>query len=732
MGEKSPGSTPLPPSSAALMRAPAQLNAILETVGEAVIAVDETQTIILVNRALEATWGYERDELLGNSVHMLMPPEYVAAHDAAFFRRLSQGRADGPELHVETEGLHKDGHRFPVELRFTTVEVDGQLLVTATARDISRRKAGQAELKRSSDLLQATLDATADGILCMDLDGSVAAYNARLHEIWQIDEDLTQLPVKERLAVISGRLLDPGAYASTLEADSETETPRVFATTDGRFIERTIRVLRSDRAFQGRVASFRDVTSRELALRALQRRVEFDRLTTSISARFINIDAEDISLAIDEALEKVGRFSGADRCYLLVFDKGSFDAEQENRAFGIAHEWALPEVAKLTAAQGKAVAKLDPETKQRAANWFRQRMIDRESICICSLHELPPEGEAVKARLEAQGVQSLAVVPVVSASESIGILGLDTVTAAAQWDADLVENLETVGYVFANAIVRQRGALALREAHDKLERKVDERTRELREKHAQLAQSEKLAALGQLVAGVAHEVNTPLGAIKSNNDTLSRTLQRVERLVEEWDDAAPKKVSRLMRGAATLTTVNHDAIERITKIVGSLRRFARLDQAEVDSVDLHDGLDSTLTLLHHELRARIHIEREYGDLPHVECYPNQLNQVFMNLLMNAAQAIEGKGTITIRTSRVDDEVLLEFQDTGRGIQPEHLGRIFDPGFTTKGVGVGTGLGLSIVHRIVQQHQGRLDVSSTVGVGTTFKLWLPIHLHTTQH
>ena len=177
--------------------------------------------------------------------------------------------------------------------------------------------------------------------------------------------------------------------------------------------------------------------------------------------------------------------------------------------------------------------------------------------------------------------------------------------------------------------------------------------------------------------------------------------------------------------ATSVVAISRDACQRIDQIVRTLRNFARLDESERKSADLHEGLDSTLTLAAHLLKNRITVQREYGDLPHVLCYPNQLNQVFLNLIVNAAQAVEGAGTITIRTRRADGSVVVEISDTGCGIPPENLTKIFDPGFTTKGVGVGTGLGLAICYRIVANHQGRIEVESTVGAGTTFRITLPI-------
>ncbi|MCI0420006.1 MAG: ATP-binding protein, partial [Acidobacteria bacterium] len=166
---------------------------------------------------------------------------------------------------------------------------------------------------------------------------------------------------------------------------------------------------------------------------------------------------------------------------------------------------------------------------------------------------------------------------------------------------------------------------------------------------------------------------------------------------------------------------------RIAKIVRSLKNFARLDEAEFQKADLHEGLDSTLTLVHHELKNRAVVVKDYGSLPLVYCSPNQLNQVFMNLFINASQAIEDKGEIRIRTFSDDGKVCVQITDNGKGILPEHLSRIFDPGFTTKGAGVGTGLGLSICYNIIQRHKGNITVQSEPGRGTEFTITLPVQL-----
>jgi signal transduction histidine kinase/nitroreductase len=252
---------------------------------------------------------------------------------------------------------------------------------------------------------------------------------------------------------------------------------------------------------------------------------------------------------------------------------------------------------------------------------------------------------------------------------------------------------------------------------------------ELRAAQARLVQQAKMASLGQLVAGVAHEINTPLGAVVSNNDLFLRCFARLRSALAEAPPLADREVAerihRDMEAVESLSSVTREACARITGIVRTLRTFARVDVAEIRAVDLHEGIDSTLVLTAHLTKPGTVVVRRYGALPVVECHPNQINQVFMNLLVNACQAIDSDGTITITTRRAGERVEIAIADTGRGIAPEHLDRIFDPGFTTKDAGVGTGLGLMICYQIIEAHGGEITVESAVGKGTTFTVRLPI-------
>lgn len=244
--------------------------------------------------------------------------------------------------------------------------------------------------------------------------------------------------------------------------------------------------------------------------------------------------------------------------------------------------------------------------------------------------------------------------------------------------------------------------------------------------------SAKLATLGMLVAGVAHEVNTPLGALASNHDVLKRALGKLQVILadEVVDETELDEVRRIVRALDGILKVNDLAVTRVVELIGSLRSFGRLDRAETDRVELHEGIDQALVLLNHRLGTRVRVERDYGELPPVECFPQQLNQVFMNLLLNAVQAIEGEGVVTVVTRTVSDppdHVQVAVQDTGRGIPPELMETIFEPGFTTKGSRVGMGLGLLISTQIVDRHGGRIAVRSEPGEGSTFTVTLPVRL-----
>lgn len=322
---------------------------------------------------------------------------------------------------------------------------------------------------------------------------------------------------------------------------------------------------------------------------------------------------------------------------------------------------------------------------------------------------------------------------------------------------------QIIGRVFSVQDITQRtlDAQALRESRDQLEQRVLARTadlhrvndtlrqekerlavlvKELETAQAQLMQSERMASIGQLAAGVAHEINNPVGFVNSNLGSLQHYVVNLLRLLSAYkkvEGGLPalevQHMAQLKReldfefmceDITTLLSESLDGLKRVTRIVQDLKNFSHVDESESQWADLEAGLESTLRVVWNELKYKCEVVREFAGVPQIKCYPFQLNQVFMNLLVNASQAIEVKGRITLRTGFDAQQVWVQVQDTGKGIQPDNLTRIFDPFFSTKPVGKGTGLGLSLSYGIVKKHGGHIAVDSVVGQGSTFTVYLP--------
>jgi two-component system, NtrC family, sensor kinase len=261
---------------------------------------------------------------------------------------------------------------------------------------------------------------------------------------------------------------------------------------------------------------------------------------------------------------------------------------------------------------------------------------------------------------------------------------------------------------------------------------------QLQQAQRQLLQSEKLAAIGQLAAGVAHEINNPIGYVFSNIGALAGYVNDLLRLIRAYEKAGLSTpeldrlrceidIDFLAEDILSLIAESQDGIDRVKQIVHSLKDFSRADEGgDFVAADLRQCIESTLNVVNNEIKYRAEVHKEFADdLPLVPCRPSQINQVIMNLLMNAAQAMEQRGEITVRTALHQGGALIEVRDTGRGIPADHLDRIFEPFFTTKPVGQGTGLGLSLSYGIVRDHGGWIKAESELGRGTLFRIWLPL-------
>ena len=379
----------------------------------------------------------------------------------------------------------------------------------------------------------------------------------------------------------------------------------------------------------------------------------------------------DTSVILVSALKELSQMFGAFRAYYAISSRKSFVIQE----------------ALLKSDKGKKISFDD-----NANNYIKKGIVS----CVTCRKEYN-EAEPFK-----ENVQRI-ILPLYHMSKLIGIIVLST-KQKIRLD-DTLEVLNGVASQLSNAIIQS-------ELYKKNEQMVHDLTKtleELQDTQLKLINSEKMASLGQLVAGVAHEINTPVASIKSNNEI-------IKKLISQIDD---KELSSLFK---EVNNIDSEAIARINGLVVSLRKFVRLDEAELQDADINKEIDLTLDLIRHETKNRIKITKNYGKLPPIKCYPNMLNQVFMNILVNATHAIKGDGEITIDTSYKNKNLIVKIKDNGCGIKEPD--KIFFAGYTTKGVGVGTGLGLAISQKIVEKHKGKITVKTKLNKGSEFCITIP--------
>lgn len=322
--------------------------------------------------------------------------------------------------------------------------------------------------------------------------------------------------------------------------------------------------------------------------------------------------------------------------------------------------------------------------------------------------------------------------------ESIEVLQLAR-AMTSKWN--LARSQETREEVLEAKVAQRTEVLATKN------QALEETLNQLRETQAQLVQADKMASIGQLAAGVAHEVNNPIGFVFSNLSTLRDYVRDIDGPVRDMRTAvqgiaagnppSPEAAQELLKDqeeadlefvledVTTLVEESLEGAQRVREIVGDLRDFSHIDRPDLVDTDLNDLLEKTLNVAHNELKYKAEVSKDFGDLPLIPCYGGKLGQVFLNLLVNAAQAIPEHGEVSVRTTRDEAHAWIEISDTGMGISEENLSKIFDPFFTTKDIGQGTGLGLHLSYKIMQAHGGDVEVESEVGQGTTFRLRLPL-------
>ena len=451
------------------------------------------------------------------------------------------------------------------------------------------------------------------------------------------------------------------------------------------------------------ILAFNPVRERSQALvdRFFDRdRAAYRRAVREISEAMVSmLSAREI---VDRILVALTATMGVERALVLLIGDRDGAALRVEASRG---DWD-PEAEELV---------LQPDHPVCRSLWMRRRELSRDDF------DEEPDAEMREQCRDVFDLLDVEVlVPILFGVDLLGVIAVGRKLNGERLGPDERQLLRTLANQSAIAIENARAFDEIAQLNRTLEARVDERTRELRETQAQLMQSEKMRSLGQLVAGVAHELNNPIGFVHANLALLDDYVGRLTQA-----DLPPERRQKAREAIAKLLSRSREGTMRVKEIVQDLRDFSRTDQADLQRVSLNEEIDRTLGLMEPRLKGGIEIERDFGDLPPVRCFAGQLNQVFMNLLMNACDALDGRGRIVIRTRPEGGTVLLEFEDDGPGMSEQVRERIFEPFYTTKEVGQGTGLGLSISHGIVEAHGGEMEVDSTPGRGTIFRVRLPL-------
>jgi two-component system NtrC family sensor kinase len=465
------------------------------------------------------------------------------------------------------------------------------------------------------------------------------------------------------------------------------------------------------------ILSLVDIAHLRRAERSNRSSLEIERFLSRLSSRFVG--SVEVDTSIRESLAELGTLTGASRTFFSSWDPDGDDLDRF-------HFWNATGTTDL--------GSLFEEHRRRLRAWYESLFVDLETIELENLREDVPAD--IRERAFAQGDPldgCLLMVPLSIDGRLTGMVGIRFRGTEQEAPSSAWVALDIFCHVLERVLQLERSEEALRATN-----------RELKETSAQLVHSEKMASIGQMAAGVAHEINNPIGFVMSNLGTLAdyadqikaaldvcaaldhETIAARPQLAAAFGDLSRDDLAFVRDDLDDLLAESLEGCERVRDIVQNLKGFARSNDQAPRPVDLAECIESTLKVVWNELKYRCEVVKEYGDVPAVVCSPGKINQVILNLLVNAAHAIADQGTITIATAVEDAYAVLRVSDTGCGIDPETQARLFEPFFTTKDPGKGTGLGLYICHDIVSEHRGSIAVESAVGVGSTFTVRLPLN------
>ena len=770
----------------ALRESEARSRGIVNEAADGIVSIDETGGIQMFSPAAQRMFGYVAGEVIGQNVKLLLPEPERHRHDGYLRRYQETGEAHfigaGPR---ELVAQRRDGSTFPIELAINEVRLDDQrYFYVGIMRDISKRKQAEAKIQGLARFVMnnpgMVLKVSEDyGILFAN--PASQALLGKLHlkqgdqvpERWQATIDAA---FESRGVQQFEEITDDTANLLTITYIDDTSV-NIYGVdiTKRRQAKEELRA--SEERFALVARGTRDglwdwdLTSGEIYLSPRWKVMlgyREDEIENNFHALQGLIHEDDLGIALNAWVSCMEGEADVFSVEYRLRDKQGDYRWIHSRGLSVRNHDDEP-VRMAGSHTDITERKRMQEELQKSST--RQRYLMDNSPAI--IYSAMPSGDFKITFVSENVTRLLGYKPAEMLADpnfwhdhihpddmDLLFSGLFTLFSDMEqthdyrfrhkdghycWIHDTLRVLcndegEPVEVLGSLLDISERKQMEAKLHMEKAEQKV--LIKKLQETQNQLLQSEKMASIGQLAAGVAHEINNPVGYIGSNISSLKKYLADIFQLITAYENAEANitdpatlealeqlkeqlDIDYLKQDLRDLLAESEEGVERVKQIVRDLKDFSHVDEAEWQWADLHKGLDSTLNVVNNELKYKAEVIKEYGELPAVECLASQLNQVFMNLLVNAAHAIEERGVINIRTGVEDEWVWVEVADTGRGIDAESLKRIFDPFFTTKPVGTGTGLGLSLSYGIVNKHGGRIDVDSEPGKGTTFRLWLPI-------
>jgi PAS domain S-box-containing protein len=650
-----------------------------------VCIIDKNGILTYQSPSFENVLGFSPNELLGKNAFEFIHPEDFKILKIRFLRLFSQSGLEDSFIY---RARHRKGHWVYVEALANNMlkekEING---IVVNIRDISERMEFQDQLQEQEQYYRTLIEKSLELTVVRDEKGIVTYVSPSVELVFGLNEEdlLGKSDVVQTFKEDLEQFQEDWQYLLE-HPEKHIKIDQRIILPDGkvRHVEGMARNLLNVKPVNGIVMNFRDVSSRKNAENALiESQMRLEGIISSALDAIITVDSNHNIVLFNDAAEK-------------MFKQNAYEV------FGKPMELLIPKEAR----------------KQHKNNIkaFQGSATDQQKM----------------------------------GSSKRQLFGLKSDGALFPIDASISK--QTIeDEIFFTAVIRDiteqlKSEQVLKEYNKTLEGEVKVRTRlinrknnelnntleELRNTQEQLVESEKMASLG-LTAGIAHEINNPINFVTSTISPLKRDFNTIQKIVSSSNGNGStkslsdqsKEIKFLFGEITQLLNGIEEGAKRTKNIVLGLRNFSRLDEESFKKADLQEGLDSTLMLLNSKLRGQIDIEKKYGGIPLVECLPGKINQVFMNILSNAIQAIKGKGKISISTSYKKDFVFISISDSGHGMSKEVQKRIFEPFYTTKDVGVGTGLGLSISYGIIDKHGGTIEVESKSRKGTTFVISLPV-------